>query len=65
MSDIYDVSEFYERAATIPVNLLRNLSTHGDAVVIAKRFCSEDASGTEIDNLATAIESRAKWWRHK
>jgi hypothetical protein len=61
---MHDVRELDEVAATIPDRYLRNLATHGDAVVIAKRFCPEDATRTEVDNLAEAIERRAKAQGH-
>jgi hypothetical protein len=60
MTDVYDVSEFDELASTIPAERLANLKTHGDAVVVAKRYCSDDASRTEVDELAAAIERRVR-----
>lgn len=59
MSDMYEVC-FDERAASIPSRFMRNLSTRGHAVVIAKQFCAEDATSTEIAHLADAILARKR-----
>ncbi len=60
MGDIHDWSEADEIADTIPQAYFKTITNRSDAVCVAKRFCSLGAGQQEIDNLADAVERRAK-----